>query len=322
MHEYRPGGQGFRARLIRVLCRVFVWPTMSWWPLRGPLSKLMPLVDLVLRATPRLRATEVERVAGGHWRAELVRPRGSANASAALLYLHGGAFVFCGLATHRRVVERLALRTGLPVLSVRYRHLPKGCLDESLADATEAFRWLVGRGFDGGSIVCVGDSAGGHLAFALALAAERAGLDRPAGVVGLSPWLDFDCQVKQAHPNSRTDVFIPARRLSRVARLCTATPAGDIDPLRSPVNGNLACLPPVLIQCAEDEVLRCDAELMAERLEAAGVTYRLQVWQGQVHAFPVLGHVLPESRAALDEIAGFVAEVVQGDRRLPTSTRE
>ncbi|MGK5531429.1 alpha/beta hydrolase [Streptomyces sp. URMC 129] len=318
MAEYRPGGRGVRAALIRVACRVFVRTTLAWWPLRGPLSRLMPVVDLVMRPVPRLRATEMRRVDGGTWRGELVAPRGGADAThGALLYLHGGAFVFCGLATHRRVVERLALRTGLPVLSVDYRQLPEGGLDASLADATDAFRWLTARGTDAGSIVCLGDSAGGHLAFAVALETRRAGLGRPAGVVGLSPWLDFASDAQQAHPNARRDVFIPARRLARVGRLCTGTPKGAaIDPLRSPVNADLSGFPPVLIQCAEDEVLRHDAELMAERLAAAGVPHTLQVWQGQVHAFPVLAHALPESRAALDEIAGFVSGVL-GTRRTP-----
>ncbi|WP_040406725.1 alpha/beta hydrolase [Amycolatopsis nigrescens] len=313
MREYRHGGRGPRAWLIRMLCRIFVKPTLAWWPLRGPLSRMMPLVNLVLRVVPRLRSTEVERVDGGSWRGELVKPRGAGDitgAAGAVLYLHGGAFLFCGLATHRRVVERLVLRTGLPVFSVEYRQLPKGRLDASLADATEAFRWLVARGIKGESIVCVGDSAGGHLAFALALKASGADLARPAGVVGLSPWLDFDSVAKQAHRNVRRDVFIPAKRLSRVGVLCAGDGTGVVDAVLSPVNGDLAALPPVLIQCAEDEVLRCDAELMADRLGAAGVPHKLQIWQGQVHAFPVLGHVLPESRAALDEIAAFVGEVL------------
>ncbi|MDT3399434.1 alpha/beta hydrolase [Streptomyces sp. B1866] len=323
MHEYRPGGHSRRAALIRVLSRIFVRTTLAWWPLRGPVSRLMPLLDLAFRPLPRLRSTTYERVTGGTWRAELVRPReaappaddaptaGDGPAAGALLYLHGGAFLFCGLATHRRVVERLALRTGLPVLSVDYRQLPKGLLDASLADALDAYRWLLGQGYAPGSIVCVGDSAGGHLAFAVALAARRAGLAGPGGVVGLSPWLDFDSDAKLAYPGARRDVFIPARRLARAGRMCTGTAAGTaVDPLRSPVNGELADLPTVLIQCAEDEVLRYDAELMAERLAAAGIRHTLQVWQGQVHAFPVLGNALPESRAALDEITAFVREVL------------
>jgi acetyl esterase/lipase len=302
--EFRPGGHGPRATAARWLCVVFVWTTLSIWPLRGPIARLMPLVNLVLKIVPRLRGTEFTRVRTATWRGEFVRTKGTANTDGAILYLHGGAFVFCGLATHRRIVERLALRTGLPVLAVEYRQWPKGRLPESMADSADAARWLAAQGIDPETIVYIGDSAGGFLAFATALSTTA------AGVVGLSPWLDLDPTAKLAHRNVNKDVFIPAHRLPRLARLIAGDANGVVDPALSPVNGDLAKLPPVLIQCAQDEVLRVDAELMAQRLAGAGVRHTLQVWEGQVHAFPVLGHVLPESRAALDEVAAFVADVL------------
>jgi acetyl esterase/lipase len=299
-----------KAAVIRAMSRIFVWTTLSIWPLRGPLARWMPLVNFALKPVPRLRGTKVEFVKTPTWRAEFVRTGGTTNTDGAILYLHGGAFVFCGLATHRRIVERLALLTGLPVLSVEYRQLPKGRLDESLSDADEAVAWLAAQGIDPETLVYMGDSAGGCLAFALALKAKDTGLPRPAGLVGLSPWLDFDSVTKRAHRNAGTDVFVPARRLDRIAKLVAAGADGMVDPLRSPINGELASLPPVLIQCAEDEVLRVDAELMSDRLTTEGVRHTLQIWQGQVHAFPVLAHLLPESRAALDDIAEFVADVL------------
>ncbi|GAB2686507.1 alpha/beta hydrolase [Nocardia thraciensis] len=313
MREYRTGGQGWRAALIRGLCRVFVRPTLSWWPLRGVLAPCMALVDMVHRPVPRLRGTVLQRVDGGHWCGEVVRPRAGVTGGGAIVYFHGGAFVFCGLATHRRIVERLALRTGLPVLSVGYRQHPVGRLDASMDDAAAAVRWLHDAGIGTGSTVFVGDSAGGYLAFQLALEAERRGIDRPAGVVGLAPLLELDPAAKLRHANAGSDVFLPARRFAEVAAVMAGDESGAVDPQRSPVNGPVAALPPVLLICAEDEVLRADAELMADRLDGTTVPYTLQIWQGQVHAFPVLGHLLPESRAALDEIADFVAGV-QGRR--------
>jgi acetyl esterase/lipase len=56
---------------------------------------------------------------------------------------------------------------------------------------------------------------------------------------------------------------------------------------------------------------------MADRLADADVPVTLQVWAGQVHAFPVLGNLLPESRAAIHGIATFIRDVVhpaKGDR--------
>src|SRR5688500_7515866 len=103
MIEYRPGGRSFFAALFRLLVWLFVKPIVRWWPLRGPLARLMPIPDLVASLLPRHRSTEFVRIEGGTWCAEYVKPRGAQPAHAALLFLHGGAFVTCGLGTHRRI---------------------------------------------------------------------------------------------------------------------------------------------------------------------------------------------------------------------------
>ncbi|NNH70612.1 alpha/beta hydrolase [Nocardia uniformis] len=318
VQDFRQGGNGVRARVIHGLSRVFVRPTLTFWPLRGPLAPLlrpvMHVLDLMFRFVPRLPGTRTRKVADSGWCGELVEPVDGPTAAGAIVYLHGGAFVFCGLATHRRIVERLALRTGLPVLSVDYRQHPRGRLDDSMEDVAAAVRWLHAEGIGVDSTVFIGDSAGGFLAFALALEAPKRGIARPIGVIGLSAWLDLAHEVKLAHRNARSDVFLPAGRFAQIALLMAGDAQGVIDPLRSPVNGELAQLPPALLICAEDEVLRADAEVMSERLLAAGVEHRLQVWQGQVHAFPVLGNLLPESRAAIEEIAEFIRTLERPSR--------
>jgi acetyl esterase/lipase len=277
------------------------------FPVRGPLAPLRGVLDLGARALPRLASTEFERVRADRWSAEVVRPRGGATSHGAILYFHGGAFVSCGMATHRRIVERLALRTGLLVMSVSYRQFGEALVETSIEDCVGALSWMVGQGVDPAEVVLAGDSAGGHLAFAVALAGVRAGV-HVGGIVALSPWLDFDCTIHRSHENARTDHLLPARRMMRVARQVNGTRV--IEPLRSPVNAALSGLPPSLLMCAADEVLRHDAELMTERLEAAGVPVDLHIWEGQVHAFPVLAHLLPESRRALDLIGEFVVDTL------------
>lgn len=302
-----------RSVVVRTAARTVVRPVLHVWPVEGPLGPVRHVVDLAARAIPRLPSTEFERVEGDGWSAELVRARGAEPTRGAIVYFHGGAFVACGLATHRRIVERLALRTGLPVLSVAYRQRSTHYVDTSVSDCVEAVNWLVDQGHDPGDMVLAGDSAGGHLAFAVALEAGAQGVG-VAGVVGMSPWLDFDNTERSRHVNARRDAYIPTRRLERIARQVTGQKI--LEPALSPVNRDLGDLPDALLICAADEVLRFDAELMHERLEAAGVPVALHVWEGQVHAFPVLAHFLPESRAALDLVEAFVAQVLGVRRRL------
>lgn len=305
-----------RSLVVRTAARAVAKPVMTFHPVSGPIAPLRHVIDLGARALPRLPSTRLERIRGKDWAGELVTPRGGATGDGAIVYFHGGAFLFCGLATHRRIVERLALRTGLPVLSVGYRQHGKGNVETSIADCVDATNWMIERGHAPEHVVLAGDSAGGHLAFAVALEATSQGIDL-AGVVGLSPWLEFDNTERSLHANARRDHYIPTKRLQRIA--CTVTGKAILDPQLSPVNRDLTGLPPSLIMCAADEILRFDAELMAERLDAAGVPIDLHVWAGQVHAFPVLGELLPESSRALDLIADFVEESVS--EAAATSTR-
>jgi acetyl esterase/lipase len=230
--------------------------------------------------------------------------------SGAVLYFHGGAFLACGVNTHRPSVARIVEACALPVLSVAYRQLPAVRLAGSVDDCVSVYRALLANGIPAERIVLAGDSAGGYLAFATALTARAEGLPGPAGIVALSPWLDLDCTAKLAHPNAARDSFAPVRRLPELVRLLGVNPADVAEHEQSPVNRDLKGLPPVLLMAAEAEILRCDAELMAERLAAADVPVTLKIWAGQVHAFPILAGLLPESRTALDQIGRFIRDTV------------
>jgi acetyl esterase/lipase len=272
MIEHRSGRASLRANHIRTLTRLVMQPTLTYWPLWGPLKHGTAIPDLVLRPVPGLPSTTRHRIQGDTWHGEYVAPKAAGNRpEGAILYMHGGGFQFCGINTHRRLVHRLSDHSGLPVLSVAYRQHAEGTFQDALDDCESAHHRLVEQGFDPGSIVLAGDSAGGALAFALAMRLAAKGL-RPAAVVGYSPWLDFDDTQKLVDPNAATEPMLPVKRLGRAGRLATGTPAGaPVDTSHSPLHGDVSVLPPVLMYCAADEVLRIDAEQMAEQLTRAGV---------------------------------------------------
>ena len=60
-----------------------------------------------------------------------------------IMYLHGGGFFSCGLDSHRRLCELLALRSGATVVSVDYVQLPDGSVADSVQDAIDAYTALV-----------------------------------------------------------------------------------------------------------------------------------------------------------------------------------
>lgn len=251
---------------------------------------------------PVPRGVRLRRVLFDGFTGEWVTAPGVRDEGRAVLYFHGGGFIACGVATHRRMVAQISAAAGMPVLSVAYRQLPEVQVDGSVADGVTAYRQLLAHGHRPEDVVIAGDSAGGFMAFATAMRAAEQGLPKPAGVVGLSPWLDLDCTAKLAHANAASDPYIVAEQMVKLAALLVDEP----DPRHSPVGGDASLLPPALIQVGSLEVLCCDAEQMAERMAAAGVPCELQVWEGQVHVFQAAGRLIPEARMAIDQIGSFV----------------
>ncbi|MEV6279683.1 alpha/beta hydrolase [Nocardia sp. NPDC051832] len=232
----------------------------------------------------------------------------------AILYFHGGAFTAGGLISHRRLAARIARAGGVALLNTGYRQLPRGHLLDSIDDAVTAYRYLLDRGFR--RIVCAGDSAGGGLAFAAALAARDRGLPMPAGIAALAPFADFDSTARAAHPNNIRDAVLSAHALSVPARVGFARD-GRIDPLWSPVHHDFTGMPPTLIQVSNTEVLLADAEALAARCAAAGVPLTLQIWDNAIHVFQAGADVLPEARAAIADVGRFIRDILRSDATDP-----
>ena len=299
----------YQARAAHLVAKALVGPVMATVPIS---SWTIPFFGLLETAASRRRPprwASIEPVQFDGFRAEWVRAD-TASDDTVVLYFHGGAFLFCGLATHRLPVAAISRASRAAALSVGYRHLPQVPLDGSIADCLTAYRYLLDQGVSPERIVFAGDSAGGHLAFTTALRAVASGLPRPAGIVALSPWLDLDCETKLSRPSNRLGDYPPAKRMPKLVELLTdgTFPAA---PELSPVNHDLSVLPPSLLIAAEGEVLRCDSELMAERLAAAGVPCTLQIWEGQIHAFPIMVGLIPEADRAIEEIGSFVRRVTR-----------
>ncbi|GAB3479258.1 alpha/beta hydrolase [Amycolatopsis cihanbeyliensis] len=305
--EHREGASR-RSRLLAVFLRVFVRPVLAAY---GRLPKLPWPFGLIDRMAFVLRArhgTERSAVRLPNCRAEWVHAKG-AGSRRAVLYLHGGAFVCCGLRTHRRLASEMSAAAGGPVLNVDYRMLTAAVpISAAVADGVDGYRWLLDQGFGREEIVIAGDSAGGYLAFQVALAVAGQGLPAPAAVVAMSPLTDLDPSAKLAHPNARLDPVFPPAVLTAVGELAERV-AGERGNGMSPVDADLGAMPPTLIQAGSTELLLPDAELMARRLAGAGVAVRLQVWERQVHVFQAAADLIPEGRTAIGEIRDFLDEV-------------
>ena len=164
------------------------------------------------------------------------------------------------------------------------------------------YRALLAGGTDPGQMIVAGDSAGGGLTLALALALKAEGLQQPAGFFAISPWADLTQSGSSYQTKADTDPMISKAGLDQMSRAYLGGLDAH-DPLASPVFGDFTRVAPVLIQTGSEEALLSDSITMADVLGQARVDVRLEIWPEMIHVFHGWGGVLQAARRAI-RVAG------------------
>ena len=285
-------------------------------------SPLMPDADLAtirdamnaMTAVVELPAdVRYERASVGGVAAEWALPPAAASAEdagATLLYCHGGAYCLGSVATHRGLVGRIAVASGMRALSLEYRLAPEHPYPAAIDDAVTAYRALVARGISSERIALAGDSAGGGLTVATLLALRDAGDRLPAAGVCISPWLDLTGSGASWQTRAAEDPMIQRSGLARFADMYLGG-KNPRTPLASPIFAELAGLPPMLVHVGSAEVLLDDSRVFAERARAAGVDVTLEVWEDMIHVWHAFAPGLPEAVRAIDRIGQYLRPLVR-----------
>jgi acetyl esterase len=232
-----------------------------------------------------------------------------------LVYVHGGGWVGGSIETHDALVRRLAVALGCAAISVGYRLAPENPYPAGLNDVLTTLaraREVVEAGGASarGWLAIGGDSAGGNLAAAAAIAARDGG-----------PLVDLQLLVdpvlrehRLATPSPSAGDFPGIVDILRWEwdQYVPGAPDG-VDPLVAPdVLHDHRGLPPAVIVTAEHDVLALEASDYARRLEEAGVGVAFREVPGAIHGFLLHTRVGDEADR---ELAWLVAAA---RRLLPT----
>ena len=266
------------------------------------------IYDRFVAASPRAAHMAIEEVDTGQVHGRWVRPR-SAGAGQAILFIHGGGYVQGSAEAYRGFVSQIVSRTGIPAFVIDYPLAPEASLPVAPQAALAAWRYLVDQGYD--RIAIVGDSAGGGLSLvALQQLARRSEGPAPVAGVVFSPWTDLAFTGPSMTDPAVVDPLIGYDYLQDCARKYFGAYAPS-DPLASPLHGDCAGLPPLLVQVGTDERLLDDSRQFAQRAAEAGVPVTLEIWEGMHHVFQLDVTHLDSSRAALDRAARFLGAAFQ-----------
>ncbi|MBS1677667.1 MAG: alpha/beta hydrolase [Actinobacteria bacterium] len=219
-----------------------------------------------------------------------------------LLWIHGGAFAFGRLDYFDSSCAELAARAAAIVVSVDYRLVPEHPFPAGAEDSYAALVWVADKiadyGGDPARIAIGGDSAGGCIAAALALMArDRSG---PGLVYQLLAYPALDDVVSN-------DEFSHVQVVNRAVHehfwsLYAPSSEDRENPYCAPFKAeDLSGLPPAFVVVPEVDVMR-DAQISyAERLAAAGVPTRCEVYPGTAHGFFLATGAIKRAEIAMGE---------------------
>lgn len=295
------GGGSLRSQAVSLVLRNSARRVIDVWAWTPRLPWPYAVVDQFGRLQHKVAGTSFRETRIGTCRARVVRPA-EPRAGRHILYFHGGAFLVGGWHLHGSLLSRIAAATGATITAVEYRQLPQFSVQDSIDDGLASYRHLLNQGVRPSEIVFMGDSAGGFLTITVADAARAAGLPAPQAIVAMSPLVDFDLERTPVGRQRRGDAVFGPRAFRTFAQLAVARQSHAV---HTPIDCDLAALPPVLLQVSSSESLFRQVHRLATLLEEAGTPTDLHVWPGQVHVFQA-GTLFPEAAEALQALATWV----------------
>ncbi|MEL7450809.1 MAG: alpha/beta hydrolase, partial [Pseudomonadota bacterium] len=209
--------------------------------------------------------------------------------------------------THERLIRDLVVRSGAAAVYVDYTPSPEAQYPTAINQAFAATQWVAenGRkiGVDGSRLAVAGNSVGGNMAAVVSLKAKQAG--GPSIRFQLLLWPVTDANFENASYQAYgADHFLTAPMMRWFwDNYTTSSQERDeifASPLRATIE-QLRGLPPALIQTAEMDVLRDEAEAYARKLNDAGVAVTSVRYNGMIHDFGLL-NPLADTPAVQDSL--------------------
>jgi len=242
---------------------------------------------------------EIRDVLAGTIPCRLYKPS-SRNDLGLLVFFHGGGWTIGGLESHDSVCRSLANKSGHAILAVDYRLAPEHVYPAAFDDCVTAVKWAhnnaAALGIDGTRLAVGGDSAGGNLAAAVAL----------AEVVPLKfqmliyPSVDMSMKSPSIEENAHAPVLTKSVMLWFGDNYMGKN--GD----RSAISASPICasddllkrMPPAIVITAEYDPLRDEGEAYGKRLVENGVSATITRYNGAFHSFFNMAAILDDAQSA------------------------
>lgn len=247
----------------------------------------------------------------GRVRVRVYRHR-SGGSQDCLIYSHGGAFMQGSPETHADITSRIASWNAQTVVSVDYALCPEHPFPAAFNQLCDVARWCRDNaealGIAADRIAIGGDSAGGNLSAAVALAmkAELSFL----GQLLIYPCTEFDLNRPSMIENAEAPL-LQTKGMPVVNRMYVGGEANEHmlndDPRVAPfVADDVSGVAPAFVGVAEYDPLRDSGVVYAEKLEDAGVPVELDMGDGLIHGYLRAMAYCDDSEAKLRKMSDWL----------------
>jgi len=253
---------------------------------------------------------------GGSVRVYTVTPERAISPLGAILYLHGGGWVFGSLHTHDKLARELAERTNSVVIFPEYTRSPEAkfpvALEQCYSVLTALPRILARQEhtIDLSRLTVAGDSVGGNMSTVLTMLVKERNGPHIHKQLLFYPVTNANFDTRSYQRFARGYYLYRAGMMwfwNQYTKGTKTRSSPFASPLRAKIE-DLAGLPPALLINGEADVLRDEGEAYARKLRQAGVEVTQARFQATIHDFVMLNALdqTAATRGAMDLAVAWV----------------
>jgi acetyl esterase len=218
-----------------------------------------------------------------------------------VVYFHGGGWVLANKDVYDGGARGLCKAAQALVVSVDYRLAPEHKFPAAWLDAFAAYQWVLANahryGGDTEQVALAGESAGGNLALATAIAVRDSEARQPVHVLAVYPVTQTSRDTESYIENA---IALPLNRamMKWFFEHTTRNEADLQDKRLQLIDAPLAGLPPVTLINAHIDPLRSDGAKLEAALRRADVAVERRDYAGVTHEFFGCAAVVDKAREA------------------------
>lgn len=218
-----------------------------------------------------------------------------------IVYFHGGGWVIGNKEVYDGGARGISKQANAIVISVDYRLAPENKFPASWDDSFAAYQWALQNAAsikgDPKRMALAGESAGGGLAVATAIAARDAKVQMPLHILSVYPIAQTGTDTESYNQHAMAKPLNKAMMQWFFGHAVRS--AADLkDPRMNLVAANLSGLPPVTLVTAEIDPLLSDSVMLEAALKKAGVQVERRNYEGVTHEFFGMAAVVKDAQDA------------------------